>query len=261
MIRLRLNKNKANEHDIHECAVSQIKFHNKVDYSRFYNRLRNPFVKAKELKLVARLKVFLKKNYEILEVGCGEGSNLYYLNNCHPDANFTGVDFSKEKISFMGRILSQMKGVVADATMLPFAAQTYDFTLMRDLLHHVNWARADVLREAVRVTKIGGHVVIIESQPDSILNKLFMLFFPEERGMKDSTIEKLRKLCSGYSYRIETCEKLYLVRACSFFLGWPKGIGRFLLYPVYGVVALVEDIIGKIRPSCRTNVIIIIDVQ
>ncbi len=56
-----------------------------------------------------------------------------------------------------------VRGLCADATQLPSRRDHFEIVLCRDLLHHVNWARDAVVREALRVLRRGGILVVLEA--------------------------------------------------------------------------------------------------
>lgn len=93
----------------------QIEFHERADEKRFRNRLRNPFIRAKEEKLAKRVAGLVPVGGRLLEVGCGEGSNLFYLQKALPGCRLVGVDFSQEKIRFLSKNLSGVEAHCADA--------------------------------------------------------------------------------------------------------------------------------------------------
>lgn len=201
----------------------QEKCNSQKDYKRFYNRIVNPFLRSRELKIANIIKEELLKldcsQPSVIEVGCGEGANLYWLREAGVESPLTGVDFSEDKIKFAKKNVCSAEFVVANALKLPFADNSFSLVIMRDLLHHVNWDRDGVVSEAIRVLKPGGAVVIFEGSPAPVLSKLWMLLYSFERGMKNSSRKEMLELLKPYG-TIDTLavEKTMLVRAV-FFVG------------------------------------------
>jgi len=185
----------------------------------------------------------------LLEVGCGEGSNLLYLQDRLPDLEFVGLDFSFEKTRFLSNCCTWSRAVCGDATSLPFARGQFDLVLYRDLLHHVNWARDRVLMEGLRVVKPDGVVIVLESNGRSLLNRIFQWLYPAERGLKDSTPSGLLALGNRLGKpTIEHVEASFLVRALGFMVGWREGTGGWLIRPLYGLARGWEKLMECLAP-------------
>lgn len=231
----------------------QIAFHRDVDAARFENRIRNPFLLQKEALLARRVAGVLPKGTErVLEVGCGEGSNLWFLSQELPRCRFTAIDFSLAKVQFLSRRMPSVKAVAGDVLHLPFCTGRFDLVLCRDLLHHVSWDRDTVIREALRVLRPGGVLVVLESNGRAILNRLFRLLYPVERGSKDSTPETLMALGHRHGrVRLEFVEASFLVRAVAFAMGSPSGLGGRTLKPLYLTALLWERLVERVLPHRR----------
>jgi len=229
----------------------QKEFHKTEDARRFWNRLENPYLRSKEGRLAWLIAGKMPEGGEnLLEIGCGEGSNFCYLQKHLPFVTFTGLDFSFEKVRFLSRFLNSVRAVGGDAARLPFADQQFDLIICRDLLHHIPFAKEQVMSEALRVLKSQGLIVIFESNGQKILSRLFRFFFPVERGMKESTPEKLKTLGEHFgSVKIEFVEGSFLLRALAFFIGWPRGIVKFLFSPLYCLAHAWEKIFEYFAPK------------
>jgi len=186
--------------------------------------LNNPYIAEKEKRLAQRIASrFPRHGTNLLEIGCGEGSNLHYLRQELPHTRITGLDFSSEKIDFLQSVYDDVLAVCGDATNLPFGDAEYDLVLCRDLLHHIYFARKRVLSEVFRVVRHGGVVIIIESDGRRLLNRVFRALCPAERGMRFSRPEMLSVLTRGFgTTELEYIEASFLIRACAFFWGWPE---------------------------------------
>jgi len=94
----------------------------------------------------------------ILEIGCGPGGNLAFFGRF---GETTGIDLSQEALR-----LAQCKGLrglsAADCLQLPFAPATFDLVLLPSVIEHIEDDTA-VLREAARVCRKHGHVILMTS--------------------------------------------------------------------------------------------------
>ncbi len=242
-----------------DSKEQQKRFHARADAKRHLNRLRNPFIRPKETQLAQRILALMPaQGGRLLEIGCGEGSNLYYLNAQRPDVRLVGLDFAVEKVTPITHGPA-IQVVCADAMQLPFPPQLFNVVLIRDLLHHVNWAREEVLAEAWRLLIPGGAIVVIESNPRTLLNRIFRFLQPVERGMVDSTPEKLRLLGEKFgSVEFNYLEASFLVRSMAYFVGWPENPRRFLLRPLYGLASLWEGLMARVTPVRAWNYMMMI---
>jgi ubiquinone/menaquinone biosynthesis C-methylase UbiE len=230
----------------------QIDFHQVADSKRFWNRIKNPFLSSKERNLATLIANHLPEGGKtVLEIGCGEGSNLFYLQEQLKDVNLFAIDFSKEKVHFIKTFL-KIKGnaVCGNALHLPFGLQKFDMVFCRDLLHHVNWARDQVLSEAFRVLKPNGVVVVIESDGRKLLNRVFQFLVPAERGLKDSTPDKLKTLGEKFGdVKISYTEPTLIVRAVGYLFGWPDGNRQNVIRMIYAIALAWEKLVEMLVPK------------
>jgi SAM-dependent methyltransferase len=160
-------------------------------------------------------------------VGCGEGGNLFHLRRQAPRIHSFGVDFSVAKATFAHRT-TRAPTAVADATSLPFKDGSFDAVLIRDLLHHLP-DRLAALKQAYRVLRPGGHLLLIEPNRRSPLVLLQAALVKAERGLFSSTRERLRNelRSSGFELQKEEAQQ-------------PLPIGRLLLHPHFGATGLAR---------------------
>jgi ubiquinone/menaquinone biosynthesis C-methylase UbiE len=231
----------------------QVEFHRDADIGRFENRIRNPFLLSKETLLARRIAGLMPgPNGRVLEIGSGEGSNLWFLHQQLPSCRFAAMDFSVAKVHFLNGRMSSVNAVAGDALHIPFRTEQFDLVLCRDLLHHVNWDRDLLVREALRVLRPGGVLVVLESNGRAILSRIFRLFYPVERGMRDSTPETLMALGKRHGpVRLEFVEASFLVRAVAFTIGWPAGSRRGVLKYVYRAAVQWERVVERLLPPRR----------
>lgn len=124
----------------------------------------------------------------LLEIGCGEGANLFHL-GARP--GWVGVDFSVTKLAFARRTMPGLGVTAADAMRLPFADHSFEAVLIRDVLHHVS-DRTAVVREAARVLAPGGVLAAVEPNRGSPLIIAQAMLVKAERAALRSTARLLR---------------------------------------------------------------------
>lgn len=174
---------------------------------------------------------------------------LHYLREQRPDIRWIGIDFSPAKAAFLDGNCPAVAAVCGDALRLPFAAGRFDAVIYRDVLHHVNWARREVLEEGLRIARAGGVVIVIESNGRTPLNRLFQWLTPAERGLRDSTARSLVALGSALgNARLEYVEASFLVRAVGYVVGWPDGARRWLARIAYAAAVCWERTVEALVP-------------
>lgn len=123
----------------------------------------------------------------LLEVGCGEGGNLFHL-GARP--GWAGADFAAAKLRQARATLPGLLFVCADAAWLPLRDSRFDGVLIRDLLHHVP-ERVAVLRDALRVLRPGGVLAVVEPNRASPLIMAQALLVPAERAVLRSHARRI----------------------------------------------------------------------
>lgn len=164
-----------------------------------------------------------------LEVGCGEGGNLFHLRDGDGSAVRFALDRFPAKVAFARLQEPGLRAVAADALALPFASGCFDSVLVRDLLHHV-WDRERALGEAWRLVAPGGELVLIEPNARNPLILAQGTLVRAERGALRSTPGRLRRELEALPGRgvieVSMAQPLPLERVvCHPRLGLP-GLGR-----------------------------------
>lgn len=98
-------------------------------------------------------------NDNVLEVGCGNGKNLKYLDWVN---NKTGCDASEELVDITLNNVPNVKAIRCCNLNLPFKNETYDVVLSIAVIHHFSTLqrRKQAISELIRVTKPGGKIFI-----------------------------------------------------------------------------------------------------
>lgn len=107
---------------------------------------------------------------KVLDIACGTGNSLTWINQAVPQAALYGVDLSPAYLRKANENLAGIKGRVpaqliqANAEALPFVDEFFEATTSTFLFHELPAeARQNVINEAFRVTKPGGVFVICDS--------------------------------------------------------------------------------------------------
>jgi len=153
---------------------------------RFQWLTTNPYMRRRETSILGGLPL----TGRILEVGCGEGNNLVVRG-----VDAVGIDLSRTSLR---TAVTRSRGpfAQADAARLPFAEGAFDTVFARDLLHHVDDARA-VVAEMVRVCRPGGKVCILDDNGRNTILRLFATLDPCERKIASQTPDSLAALFHG----------------------------------------------------------------
>jgi len=167
----------------------QRRHHERADAAHFAWQTGAPYFAATERALLDGVRAAAGER--LLEIGCGEGGNLWHLRAL--DGARFGVDYSPAKAAFARRATGAQV-TAADAARLPFADETFNAVLIRDLLHHLTSdGRARALAEAHRVLKPGGRLTLVEPNRRSPLVLLQAALVPAERGLFRSTRERIER--------------------------------------------------------------------
>jgi 2-polyprenyl-3-methyl-5-hydroxy-6-metoxy-1,4-benzoquinol methylase len=92
---------------------------------------------------------------KILDVGCGTGSVVAALNT---EREVVGCEYSEHALKLCGR-RGPLTLVKSTAEILPFKDESFDAVTMLDVIEHLD-KDLESLKEAVRVLKPDGHVII-----------------------------------------------------------------------------------------------------
>ncbi len=102
-------------------------------------------------------KKFVKKGSKVLDLGCGAGMSTYLLSK---EFNVTGADLSKPVLDYAKKSYKGINFQVEDARDLSFKDGAFDATMACGFIEHITEVD-EVLDEMLRVTKKGGHVILV----------------------------------------------------------------------------------------------------
>ena len=144
-----------------------------------------PYILPKDLDETNRLdfqhymlRSFMRGNYlapisaprDIVDVGCGTGRWAIEMAAEFPTANVIGVDVAPPAVGEGGALTADNYTFVPGNVLerLPFADKSFDFTHQRYLVLAIPAQRwPHVIAELLRVTRPGGWVELIETEPPS----------------------------------------------------------------------------------------------
>lgn len=136
---------------------------------RGYDEIANDF-QASRSELWPELNYFSKlvqKGDRILDLGCAHGRLIKLFEQTTID--YHGLDLSRKLIESARQKNPEFAFKVGDARQLPYQNKLFDSVWLIALLHHLpDSAVLKVLKEAARVVKPGGRIVITVWHPDKI---------------------------------------------------------------------------------------------
>ena len=224
---------------------------------RFLWQTGHPYVSLMEKKLLEP--VADMPGERVLEVGCGEAANIINLTAISEKRQWTGADFSLEKIGFCN---SHKTGtfLCADALNLPFKNNSFDTVFARDLLHHISEIRNIAVQEMIRVCRRGGTIILIEANGKKLIYKLLSVADRSESGLRRSNPGNMRALLQKYhgliDYNIVMKEPSVLFRLIFHYRMGISGAGFSKLFQ--GAMNLMEHLAEKVCPRDRWGYMVVI---
>ncbi len=180
-------------------------------------------------KLVEKL-ISLKNGQLLLDIGCGTGRIL----SLFPSHKRVGIDIEPIALKFCRK--KKLKYIVqADALFLPFKKESFDYVLILQVLYHKRAKNEEeILREAFRVLKIGGKLLITEPAFEFLRRGHDVVEHTRKRFVR----EELVKIIMKVGFRIDKSSYLYsyalpLILSLKFLRLKKEGSDLYLLpYPV-----------------------------
>jgi len=107
----------------------------------------------------------LKPGMEVLEVGCGTGSNLKLFQQA--GCSIHGIDLSPAMVNIARKKLGGGADVtVGDASRLPWSEESFDLVVAMLTLHEMpGYLRSRVVGEMSRVVKTNGRLLLVDFHP------------------------------------------------------------------------------------------------
>ena len=219
-----------------------------------------------------------KPNFEILDIGCGKGTDVFMMNSLLKaySTRFTGLDISPVSIEF-ANMLREMRGErncffdVGNAEKLEFADTSFDVVLCSEVLEHLPEPEKS-LKEILRVLKAGGLAVVTTPNPENIAKRFVsskdLQTINEEQKwcferhgnlssetghISEKSWKEWRKLAAKAGFKIEDVKRGSIIYGGPFFDRHPALFGLLLgldsFLDLFGVYGLSWDIVMKLRKS------------
>jgi len=113
------------------------------------------FIQTRAMVRDALLREGITPQSKLLDIGCGTGGTMHVIHDiCSP----SGIDMSLQALEYATKKIDAPVAQ-ADATVLPFTENTFDFAIALDVIEHIQ-NDVQVLREIKRVLKPGGKLVL-----------------------------------------------------------------------------------------------------
>jgi SAM-dependent methyltransferase len=207
-------------------------------------------VAERERALLPR--VDLRPADRCVEVGCGEGANLYQwaAGSAGAGRAWVGVDLFFAKVRHAARQIPGVRAVCAKGQQLPFPDATFHHVLSRDIFHHVLDKDA-LMMELRRVCAAGGTITLIEPNGRNPIIWLFALVHRAERDLMAMRPEVLRRLAGAAAadLRFEFFDPFPVYRVVFHYRYGLPGLARFP--QCRRAVSALERWVGRILPRER----------
>lgn len=131
-----------------------------------------------------------KKFARILDIGCGTGRNMLMLKQY---GRVVGVDINQLALRYCRqRGLTNLKQATAES--LPFTARNFDLVTIFDVLYHQG-IKSDikVIKEAFRVLKPGGYVLVTDCAYQWLFGPHDVVMQARQRYPKSELIQKISR--------------------------------------------------------------------
>ncbi len=203
---------------------------------------------ARSQELLKSYIPYLSKDGVVLEAGCGLGHVVYYLRQ--QGFNVTGVDYVSEALHVEAVKRLHLPLMVADVHHLPYADNSLQGYLSFGVVEHFEAGPEAALKEAFRVLKPGGVLVLTVPHPNfveaarNLANRLIpgRLERVGERAKYYETQYNHRdmaRLISDTGFRIE-CSKP-LAHSYTWY-----GLGSIFRKPGYYQTSELAEFVGRI---------------
>ncbi|MFA5045470.1 MAG: class I SAM-dependent methyltransferase [Paludibacter sp.] len=111
------------------------------------------------------------KGKDLLEVGCGRGGGLSYINRYLKPKTATGIDLNNKAISFCQKNYKDITFMQGNAQLLKFENLSFDVVINVESSHR--YAQIDkFLEEVHRVLRPGGHLIFTDFRLKHEIEKL-----------------------------------------------------------------------------------------
>ncbi|MGC4190429.1 MAG: methyltransferase domain-containing protein [Thermomicrobiales bacterium] len=141
-------------------------------------------------KRVEFIRRYVAPGSAILDVGCGTGVLAKRL--AAKGYAVTGMDPFDGMLAYLRQRAPEIHAVQGRGEQMPFADNTFDLAYCVAVMHHVADPQDvhDTLKEMVRVTRPGGHILVWDHNPRNPYWPLLMKRVPQDTGAERLIPEK-----------------------------------------------------------------------
>ncbi len=139
---------------------------------------------------------------QVLDIGCGDGTTGFFMQQYFPQWKLCGIDVSEESIKVaQKKNIAQAVFYEYNGTQIQAQNESFDIVFIAGVLHHVNYSLHQLLiKEMARVLKKSGRLYLFEHNPFNPVTKYLVntcVFDKDARLLKSSYSTQLLKL-SGF---------------------------------------------------------------
>jgi ubiquinone/menaquinone biosynthesis C-methylase UbiE len=140
-----------------------------------------------------------EKSINILDFGCGDGAMTSFISYYFNHAQIHGADNSHESIEFAQQYYEPIQFHTLNKSSTNYPENRFDMIYTTEVFHHIPRNEHQAwISELVRITKPGGHIIIIELNPLNPITTLRFMFNPLERTARMLFPWNTKKLCKPY---------------------------------------------------------------
>lgn len=125
---------------------------------RYFNEIEKIHWWWEGRRQILRQTLSNKSGLKILDIGCGTGETLTFLDNYLDKPKLYGIDNSQVAINFAKKRGHKNIRKV-NALELPYKSNSFDYILLLDVIEHIE-DDSSLLKEAKRVLKKNGRIII-----------------------------------------------------------------------------------------------------
>lgn len=161
----------------------------------YYDRaLKIPIYNIYHIRRIKAICSFIPKNIEILvDIGCNSGTLTEFMKKTSGAKRVIGFDIDKNCIEYARKKRPNIEFYVRDGRKLDILPKNFaDVVTLIEVLEHVE-DPINLLKEAKRILKKGGYIIIVIPNENSILFKIIWFIWTKTFGKiwKDAHLSEL----------------------------------------------------------------------